>query len=118
MSTITEDRRSLHTLMSVLPILVFGNHCADAGGTLATLLDETYDSLISLQAVLVARIGTDESMPTIFHHRKPASQRELVRKLEAHVGHVLMHEPCSGALMRELMSLYLALVAFRVRRAA
>ncbi|MDP3250631.1 MAG: hypothetical protein Q8M77_01835 [Hydrogenophaga sp.] len=115
MRTIATDRQSLHALKSVLPILVFGSHYAEAGGPLSALVDKAYDNLVALQDLLVARMGSDDSMPTFVSRRRPASQQELVRSLELSIGHALIHEPCSGEVQRELVSIYLALFAFRVR---
>jgi hypothetical protein len=118
MNTYAEDRDSVQTINYVLPMLVFGLHHAEKGGALDVLLDATYDRLLDLRMVLVDRMGRDESVPHVATQRHPASQWELMRRLENYVGRVLVHELCSGEVKRELMSFYLAVVAMLSRRAS
>lgn len=118
MSTYAEDRDNFQTINYALPVLVFGLHHAEKGGELDALLDATYDRLLDLRMVLVDRMGRDESPPHVAAQRRPASQWDLMRRLENYVGQLLVHEPCSGEIKRELVFFYLAIVAMLSRRAS
>lgn len=116
MSTYAQDRESVQTINYVLPVLVFGLHHAEKGGELDALLNATYDHLLDLRMLLVDRMGRDDSVPHVATQLRPASQWDLMCRLERYVGRALVHEPSSGEVKRELMSFYLAVVAMLSRR--